>query len=89
MNLLHRQADRHRQTKTPADTNKTDCIAKQRKADPFIYCSAWLRLKLITKVSFHNFPLPDPQFSPPQTFSPVKVMEKAQQVKCSLPMIGN
>ena len=51
-------------------------------------CSAWLRLKLITKVSLHNFPPPDPPFLPPQTFLPVIVMEKAQ-VKCSFPMIGN
>ena len=46
-------------------------------------------LVLITKVSLHTFPPPDPEFLSPQTFSPFIVMEKAQQVKCSLPMIGN
>ena len=39
--------------------------------DQFIYCSAWLRLKLNTKVGLHNFPPPDPPFSPPQTFEPL------------------
>ena len=39
--------------------------------DPVIYCSAWLRLKLNTKVGLHNFPPPDPPFSPPQTFEPL------------------
>ena len=33
---------------------------------------------LITKVSLHNFPPPDPPFSPPQTFSKLKAMEKAK-----------
>ena len=31
---------------------------------------------LITKVSLHTFPPPDPPFSPPQTFSQLKAMEK-------------
>ena len=48
--------------------------------DPCPCCSVWLRLKLITKVSLHTFPPPDPPFLPPQTFSPFIVMEKAQQV---------
>ena len=30
-----------------------------------------LGFKLITKVGLHNFPPPDPPFSPPQTFEPL------------------
>ena len=46
--------------------------------DQFIYCSAWLRLKLNTKVGLHNFPPPDPPFSPPQTFAQLIAMEKGK-----------
>ena len=44
-----------------------------------------LGFKLITKVGLHNFPPPDPPFSPPQTFSQLKAMEKGktfQEDKC-------
>ena len=33
---------------------------------------------LITKVSLHTFPPPDPPFSPPQTFAQLIAMEKGK-----------
>ena len=40
--------------------------------------SLGLDSSLITKVSLHTFPHPDPLFSPPQTFSQLKAMEKGK-----------
>ena len=43
--------------------------------------SLGLDSSLITKVSLHNFPPPDPPFSPPQTFSKLKAVEKGKTLK--------
>ena len=62
--------------------------------DPCIYCSAWFRLKLITKITFHTCCSDPPASLPPQIISLLSNIKGRITsckidaiVKCSLPMI--
>ena len=43
----------------------------EQKNEMILLISLGLDSSLITKVSLHTFPPPDPPFSPPQTFEPL------------------
>ena len=53
----------------------------EQKNEIILLISLGLDSSLITKVSLHNFPPPDPPFSPPQTFAQLIDMEKGKTSK--------
>ena len=50
----------------------------EQKNKMILLISLGLDSSLITKVSLHTFPPPDPPFSPPQTFAQLIAMEKGK-----------
>ena len=57
----------------------------EKENENVLLISLGLDPSLITKVSLHTFPPPDPPFSPPQTFAQLKAMENGntfQEDKC-------
>ena len=53
-------------------------VGWEKQNEIILLISLGLDSSLITKIGLHTFPPPDPQFSPPQTFSQLKAMEKGK-----------
>ena len=51
-------------------------VGWEKQNEIILLISLGLDSSLITKIGLHTFPPPDPPFSPPQTFSQLKAMEK-------------
>ena len=76
------------QTKIKNKAANKQTITHTKLYRHFLNClliSLGLDSSLITKIGLHTFPPPDPPFSPPQTFSQLKALEKgkaSQEDKC-------